>query len=101
VSALKGVSSYSPEAGSGKCRRVCAGGPFVTHLRHSSRIVNVAAFGHHAIAWAQSLMTTRLVSVPMLSIVTDTSSPSLSGPTPAGVPVSRTSPGSSVITWLT
>jgi hypothetical protein len=25
----------------------------------------------------------------------------VSGPTPAGVPVSRTSPGSSVITWLT
>src|SRR5260370_3305805 len=49
----------------------------------------------------QSPITTRLVSVPMLSMVTETSSPSVSGPTPAGVPVSRTSPGSSVITWLT
>src|ERR1700677_1099729 len=49
----------------------------------------------------QSPITTRLVSVPILSIVTETWSPAVSGPTPAGVPVSRTSPGSSVITWLT
>ena len=50
---------------------------------------------------AKSRMTTLLVSVPMDSIVTDTSSPSVSGPTPSGVPVSITSPGSSVITELT
>jgi hypothetical protein len=37
----------------------------------------------------------------MDSMVTDTSSPSVSGPTPSGVPVSSTSPGSSVITELT
>ena len=48
----------------------------------------------------QSRLVTGLVSVPMFSMVTDTSSPSSSGPTPAGVPVSRTSPGSSVITLL-
>jgi hypothetical protein len=34
-------------------------------------------------------------------MVTDTSSPCCSGPTPAGVPVRITSPGSSVMTWLT
>jgi len=43
-------------------------------------------------------MTTRLVRVPIDSIVTLTSSPSVSGPTPSGVPVSSTSPGSSVMT---
>ena len=38
------------------------------------------------------------VRVPMLSTVTDTSSPGFIGPTPAGVPVRITSPGSNVIT---
>jgi hypothetical protein len=47
-------------------------------------------------------MTTLLVRVPMLSIVTVTSSPAVSGPAlSAVVPASSTSPGSSVITWLT
>jgi oligopeptide transport system ATP-binding protein len=48
----------------------------------------------------QSRMATLLASVPIVSIVTDTSSPSVSDPTPSGVPVSSTSPGSSVITEL-
>src|SRR5580658_5331509 len=43
-------------------------------------------------------MVTLLVSVPIDSIVTLTSSPAVSGPTPSGVPVSSTSPGSRVIT---
>ena len=46
----------------------------------------------------KSRITTRLVRVPIDSMVTLTSSPSVSGPTPSGVPVSSTSPGSSVIT---
>jgi len=41
---------------------------------------------------------TRLTRVPMPSMVTETSSPGKSGPTPRGVPVSTTSPGRSVIT---
>ena len=40
----------------------------------------------------------RLTSVPRPATVTVTSSPAASGPTPAGVPVRITSPGSSVIT---
>jgi hypothetical protein len=43
----------------------------------------------------------RVASVPIPSTVTATSSPACSGPTPAGVPVRTTSPGSSVIVWLT
>jgi len=50
---------------------------------------------------AQSRSATGFVRVPMLWIVTDTSSPLCSGPTPAGVPVSSTSPGSRVMTALT
>jgi probable blue pigment (indigoidine) exporter len=41
---------------------------------------------------------TGLDSVPMPATVTDTVCPGCIGPTPAGVPVSRTSPGSRVIT---
>ncbi len=41
---------------------------------------------------------TGLRSTPMLSTSTSTTSPGCSGPTPAGVPVSSRSPGSSVIT---
>src|SRR5205823_1407169 len=41
--------------------------------------------------------TTRLLSRPMPSISTATSSPTCIGPTPAGVPVRITSPGSSVM----
>ena len=41
---------------------------------------------------------TGLLRVPIPSTVTDTSSPEESGPTPAGVPVSKMSPGSKVIT---
>src|SRR5882757_7180529 len=44
-----------------------------------------------------SLVTVTL-RVPMLDSVTDTSSPSASGPTPDGVPVAITSPTSRVIT---
>ncbi len=43
-------------------------------------------------------LTTGLASVPIPSIVTATVCPSRIGPTPAGVPVRMTSPGSSVIT---
>ena len=39
--------------------------------------------------------TTALRSVPIPSMVTSTKSPTASGPTPAGVPVAMTSPGSS------
>src|SRR6478735_2340161 len=42
-------------------------------------------------------LTTGLVSVPTPSIATVTLSPLTIGPTPAGVPVRMTSPGSSVI----
>jgi hypothetical protein len=49
----------------------------------------------------QPLSTTRLVSVPMPSIDTETLSPATSGPMPAGVPVSSTSPGKRVITAVT
>src|SRR5271165_3874674 len=49
----------------------------------------------------QLLSTTRLVSVPMPSMVTDTPSPATTGPMPSGVPVSSTSPGSIVITAVT
>jgi hypothetical protein len=49
----------------------------------------------------QSPSTTRLVSSPMPSTETETLSPATSGPIPAGVPVSSTSPGSMVITAVT
>jgi hypothetical protein len=49
----------------------------------------------------QPLSTTRLVRVPMPSIDTETLSPATSGPMPAGVPVSSTSPGKMVITAVT
>ena len=45
-----------------------------------------------------SRATTRLVSEPIDSIVTETSSPIYMGPTRSGVPVRMTSPGSRVIT---
>ncbi len=45
--------------------------------------------------------TTGLVSAPMPSICTRTRSPATSGPIPAGVPVSNTSPGSMVMTAVT
>ena len=45
--------------------------------------------------------TTRLVSVPMPSIVTLTDCPGAMGPIPDGVPVKMTSPGSSVMNELT
>src|SRR5690606_21231669 len=41
--------------------------------------------------------TTGLVNVPMPSTVTETSWPACIGPTPSGVPVRMTSPGSSVM----
>src|SRR5437667_5967 len=46
-------------------------------------------------------LTTGFLRIPMDSIRTSTRSPGRSGPTPAGVPVVITSPGSSVITWET
>ena len=47
------------------------------------------------------LSTTRLASVPIPSMVTATLSPATSGPIPAGVPVSSTSPGIMVMTDVT
>src|SRR5207302_552153 len=46
-------------------------------------------------------LTTGFLRIPMDSIRTSTRSPGRSGPTPAGVPVAITSPGSSVITCET
>ena len=45
----------------------------------------------------QSRDTTLFVRVPRPSMVTETSSPGSIGPTPAGVPVSMTSPGNKVM----
>src|SRR5207247_1150292 len=46
-------------------------------------------------------LTTGFLRLPMESIRTSTRSPGRSGPTPGGVPVALTSPGSSVITCET
>src|SRR4029079_12724871 len=63
-----------------------------------------AALGGRAARDRRHRFTTELVSAPMPSIETSTSSPGCIGPTPSGVPVRITSPGSSVITdvmWAT
>src|SRR5690606_30759724 len=51
-----------------------------------------------ALAQTRSFHLTGFVTFPDPGISTSTRSPAASGPTPAGVPVAITSPGSSVIT---
>jgi len=50
---------------------------------------------------ADHQLSTRSFSTPMRSISTSSESPATSGPTPSGVPVRITSPGSRVIIRLT
>jgi anaerobic magnesium-protoporphyrin IX monomethyl ester cyclase len=74
----------------------------VPAFRHAARLLGAARRdakrAGQARAAAPVSASTRLTRRPMPSIDTITSSPGASGPTPSGVPVATTSPGSRVIT---
>jgi anaerobic magnesium-protoporphyrin IX monomethyl ester cyclase len=67
----------------------------VPAFRHAARLLRAAR--SDARAQARTSASTRLTSRPRPSIETTTSSPGASGPTPSGVPVATTSPGSRVM----
>jgi radical SAM superfamily enzyme YgiQ (UPF0313 family) len=75
----------------------------VPAFRHAARLLRAArrdakSKGQARAGAATASASTRLTRRPIPSIDTTTSSPGASGPTPSGVPVATTSPGSRVIT---